>query len=82
MDSVSKAGWTEVICDDCRGYGVVSLYSYSSSGSDFEGAGECTRCNGSGYIWKSPAGRLVEYPGGKFLGSVSRAETAQDIGWA
>jgi hypothetical protein len=60
--------WTKVDCCDCVGHGVVSVYSLG--GTDFDGAGECRKCGGTGEMWLSPQGRLAEYPGGKFLGSV------------
>ena len=57
--------WTAETCWNCGGHGVVSVYSHN----DFEGAGECGTCGGSGQLWRSPKGRLAMYPGGPFRGS-------------
>jgi RecJ-like exonuclease len=62
--------WQTIQCYDCGGYGVVSVYSYC----DFEGAGECNVCDGSGQLWMSKKGRLARWPGGPFMGSVSEKE--------
>mgnify|MGYP002641661173 CR=1 FL=1 len=59
-------GWKQVDCADCSGYGVVSDYSYN----DFEGAKDCPTCKGNCCYWVTPKGRIVEYPGGPFLGRV------------
>ena len=61
-----RDGWTEVACDNCDGHGVVA--DYGAFGLDFEGPRECPHCNGSGIVWKSPKGRLFEYPGGRIIG--------------
>ena len=57
-------GWRRKTCGNCRGYGVVSVYS----AYDFEGAGPCNSCGESGSVWVSPKGRHVVYPGGPFCG--------------
>lgn len=56
-------GWEIIRCPTCNGYGVVSNYSMY----DFEGAKFCNTCEGAGKIWKTPKGRHVEFPGGKFV---------------
>ena len=58
-------GWKAEQCWNCGGHGVVSVYSHN----DFEGAGECATCGGSGTLWRSPKRRLAMYPGGPFRGS-------------
>jgi DnaJ-class molecular chaperone len=62
--------WTEIRCWDCGGHGQVS--SYTADGGDFLSADECRTCNGSGGVFRSAAGVLVQYPGGPFLGRESR----------
>ncbi len=56
-------GWKTESCGRCGGHGVVSIYS----DTDFEGPGECYKCSGSGICWRTPKGRYVEYPGGRFV---------------
>ena len=51
--------WRTVECHSCR-YGLVSVYSYN----DFEGAGECDVCGGSGFLFIRPGGHIFQYPGG------------------
>ena len=58
--------WLEIKCS-CGGYGQVS--SYTLGGTDFLGAKECSDCGGSGRVFISENDRMVEYPGGRFLGS-------------
>ena len=57
--------WTQISCITCGGHGVVADYG---NGEDFYGAAECRDCNGSGSVWKSPTGRIAQYPGGRFVG--------------
>ena len=59
--------WRTEICVYCDGHGLVSDYR----GGDFNGAMECSECNGSGRIWISPQGRIADYPGGPFRGQIS-----------
>ncbi len=54
-------GWKFEACGVCRGYGIVSGY-----GED-PGPEECRSCNGRGTVWRTPKGRYVEYPGGRFV---------------
>jgi len=63
---VSSSGkvWTEGQCGRCGGHGVVSVYTMG----DFDGAGWCPDCGGSGSLWRSPKGALAVYPGGPFCG--------------
>lgn len=56
--------YKRVQCHNCGGHGLVSDYGM---GDDFYGAKKCKTCNGSGSIWRTPKGRYVEYPGGKFV---------------
>lgn len=56
-------GWVRERCGTCDGHGVVAVYS----AYDFEGPGECASCGGSGTVWRTPNGRYVEYPGGRFV---------------
>lgn len=64
--------WKERQCPNCGGHGLVSVYT--ADGADFEGAGECRDCNGTGRIFQSDKGVLVQYPGGPFVGRLSRKE--------
>lgn len=58
------AKWVTTRCIDCNGSGLISAYAHS----DFLGAEECPSCNGSGIVYVSHNDRIVQYPGGKFLG--------------
>ena len=69
-----KPGWRTSKCVNCRGYGVVSSYTFD--GSDFLGAKECRNCGGSGVVYISPQGRIADYPGGCFRGFASESEIA------
>ncbi len=62
--------WTKTICYVCSGHGLVSDYS----GGDFNGATECDRCDGTGRVWLSPKGAIVKYPGGPFIGRLTKRE--------
>lgn len=64
------AGWQQRQCNNCSGYGVVSVYSMY----DFEGPGECNTCKGGGVIWDGPKGVLAMYPGGPLLGRLTLKE--------
>ncbi len=57
-------GWKRERCGSCDGYGIVSDYG---CGDDFYGAKECDACWGSGINWRTPKGRHVLYPGGRFV---------------
>ena len=57
--------WKRIQCHNCGGHGMVSVYSYN----DFEGADECSTCDGRGTIAISPKDRVAKYPGGPFIGS-------------
>ena len=59
------ARWKTTDCYGCGGHGVVSVYS----ASDFEGAGDCRACGGSGQLLISERDRIADYPGGPFRGS-------------
>jgi hypothetical protein len=59
--------WRTITCWECRGYGVVSVYS----ANDFEGPGECGTCDGSGAVFVRPGGHCFHYPGGPACGMVS-----------
>ena len=63
-------GWKPIRCSSCNGLGVVAVYS----AYDFEGPGECRECGGAGQIWISPKGHLAQYPGGRWRGSLPKAE--------
>jgi len=70
------AKWTEIKCHDCEGHGQRS--SYTIDGGDFMGADECGTCNGSGRIFQSAGGVLAQWPGGPFVGRLSKAEMTAD----
>ena len=61
-------------CYVCGGHGLVS--DYGNDGEDFYGAKECSCCDGTGFLFITPHGRLVVYPGGPFRGRVSGAPVA------
>lgn len=63
--TAKKPRWKPVTCHECGGHGVVSDYG---DGEDFYGPKECSVCNGSGTLWRSPGNRLAVYPGGQFRG--------------
>lgn len=65
MTSSTGKVWTADRCHGCSGHGVVSVYS----ADDFEGAGFCRVCGGSGVVWVSPGGAIALYPGGPFVGT-------------
>lgn len=66
MTSPPAAGkaveWTSHTCEACAGYGLVEAFG--------GGPTECFSCGGSGFYFVSPAGRIADYPGGPFRGSV------------
>ncbi len=62
----------QVQCHECGGHGVVSDYG---DGEDFYGPKECLCCDGTGFLFVTPTGRLVVYPGGPFRGREPVAET-------
>ena len=35
---------------------------------------ECTSCNGMGTVYITPSGRLMDYPGGHFIGRLTKNE--------
>ena len=63
--------WERKTCVCCSGYGVVSDYG---NGEDFYGPKECISCNGSGQVYISAKGTVAQWPGGPFLGRLSKAE--------
>lgn len=71
-----KKGWKMTHCSDCGGHGMKAIYSQC----DFEGAGECDSCGGSGVLWVTPKGALVMYPSGPFAGRLSPEELASGAG--
>jgi DnaJ-class molecular chaperone len=66
--------WTKILCHGCDGHGLISAYTID--GSDFLGADECKTCNGSGQLFQSSKGVLVQWPGGPFMG---RASALDDV---
>lgn len=66
--------WTETKCGLCGGHGQCS--SYTINGGDFLGADECRGCNGSGRIFVSEKGAMAQWPGGPFIGRLTKAELA------
>ena len=71
--------WKRIQCGSCGGHGLVCVYSYNAF--DFEGAGECNTCDGSGSIAVSPKDRLAKYPGGPLLGSEPGAYQKAKVVW-
>jgi hypothetical protein len=63
-EMIYKQGWKHIVCFNCGGHGLVCDYG---TGEDFYGDKECSTCNGAGFIWETPKGRYVEYPGGHFV---------------
>lgn len=63
--------WHTEDCLVCDGHGEIS--DYGPLGDDFYGAKECPECSGSGKLWVSPKGRIADYPGGPFRGSIPEA---------
>ena len=68
-----EAGWKQINC-------------HCSNGIQWGGTDpvECDMCEGKGYLWRSPMGRVASYPGGPFRGSlalkgVTRAEAVAAI---
>lgn len=70
-----RTKWKEQSCGLCGGHGQRS--GYSIDGGDFLGADECRDCNGSGRIFVSDKGVVAQWPGGPFIGRLSKAEQAQ-----
>jgi len=52
--------WKYIERYSCDGFGVVDGYD--------AGPLECKVCGGLGHLWRSPKGRLADYPGGPFRG--------------
>lgn len=63
--------WRKISCVNCCGAGMVADYGL---GYDFYGPKECNDCGGSGQISLSDKGALAQYPGGPFLGRLSKKE--------
>lgn len=61
------AEWRIITCPACDGHGMVSVYTIG--GTDFDGAGECDDCNGTGNVYVSSRDRLAKWLGGPFLGT-------------
>jgi hypothetical protein len=59
-----REGWRRARCFACGGHGMVSAYTFD--GSDFDGAKECDRCEGAGFVWRTPKGRYMRFPGARF----------------
>jgi DnaJ-class molecular chaperone len=59
-----KEDWSKENCYYCNGSGQICDYGF---GEDFYDIKECKKCNGTGIIYKTPKGRHVEYPGGRFV---------------
>jgi hypothetical protein len=57
-------------CLTCHGHGLVCDYR----GSDFNGADPCPDCGGTGSVTVYGSGRLAAYPGGPFVGSLSKRD--------
>lgn len=55
--ALEDKGWSREPCYDCNG-GMRGV----------ELPEECSTCNGTGYLWRTPKGRLKAWPGGPFLG--------------
>jgi hypothetical protein len=72
-----KKMWKEISCYACGGHGQVS--GYTMDGSDFTGAEECDLCNGSGLVFISKGGAIAQYPGGPFIGRLTKQEMTQQI---
>ena len=66
--------WTDFDCWNCGGGGQCS--EYTIDGGDFLGAGECRTCNGTGRLFRTRAGVIAQFPGGPFVGRLSRKEAA------
>jgi hypothetical protein len=66
--------WTELSCWGCSGHGQRSAYTID--GGDFMGADECGTCNGSGRLFRTDAGAVAQWPGGPFVGRLTRKELA------
>ena len=64
--------WKKIQCSSCGGHGLVS--SYTLDGSDFLGAEECSDCRGAGVVFVSTKGTIAQYPGGPFLGRLTKQE--------
>lgn len=65
--------WTQGKCVECGGHGLVQDHFSAMAG---DGPDECSACDGKGYVWRSPSGRLASYPGGRFVGH-DRADVSQ-----
>jgi hypothetical protein len=65
VESVEAAfpNWQQIRCSYC----VCGVTGY-------EAPEECDACGGTGSIWVSPHGRLADYPGGPFRGSLSKRD--------
>lgn len=69
--------WRKVVCSSCV-LGVVGDYR----NGDFYGPKECNTCGGSGYNWISPKGAIAMWPGGPFVGTMTKKELAEARGTA
>ena len=63
-EDLEAKGWKQEMCGVCSGHGVVSDYG---GGEDFYGPKECKYCWGNGFVYVTPKGRHVAYPGGPFV---------------
>jgi len=63
--------WYRIDCYYCAGHGQVGNYG---DGTDFYGPEDCGHCCGTGAMWVSKNGRIADYPGGPFRGSLPQAE--------
>ena len=70
-----RQGWKTMKCFNCSGHGIVGIYSMY----DFEGPGECNTCNGTGQLWVSPKGAITQYPGGGFVGKLTKKELEDEL---
>lgn len=66
--------WKQKTCYGCGGHGMVSDYS----GGDFNGPKECECCNGSGRLYVSFGGAIAQWPGGPFVGKLTKKELEDD----
>jgi hypothetical protein len=65
--------WYLATCYDCGGKG---LYHADCT---FLGPRECNTCDGNGKIWvHNKSGAMAKYPGGPFIGKLSKEELLKD----
>ena len=62
--------WKRESCFGCGGHGLVMALGGE--------AAECDVCEGSGAVYVSEGGAIAKWPGGPFVGKLTKEELAND----